>query len=324
MLKYNKKKQVVGVENEDKINWKMLAKREQLSETFIEAHLDQLNWLHISKFQSLSNSFIYTYADRLDWNALSENQALSTNILLDFSDRIRWKKATLNPQLDAEAKLVATYKGNLEKLLQKEQVSVDFLRKYSTYLDWEVVSATQAIPEKHIQTFIEKINFSSLLQHPKAYSEKMLKKYSRHFDKACWLAIVQHQELSENFLQTFEQSIDWPSVAKYQRLSESFIEEYKYLLNWKDIRKYQKHLSDQYLAKHAKFKLEEEYARMTENFLRELADEARLDWQYVSQYSKLSERFIEDFKQKLEVIALRQNTLLTREVRLYVEEKLAA
>jgi hypothetical protein len=54
-------------------------------------------------------------------------------------------------------------------------------------------------------------------------SESFIEKYE---DKVIWLYISQYQTLSKTFIEKFQNEIDWWYVSKYQNLSKEFIEEF--------------------------------------------------------------------------------------------------
>src|SRR3712207_9309191 len=60
-------------------------------------------------------------------------------------------------------------------------------------------------------------------------TEEFMDKYQ---DQLNWGYICQTQKLSENFMRNHENKMVWNFVSKYQTLTESFINDYQNKLNW--------------------------------------------------------------------------------------------
>jgi hypothetical protein len=60
---------------------------------------------------------------------------------------------------------------------------------------------------------------------------------------------VKYQKLSEEFIEKFEDKVDWYWISFSQKLSEQFIEKYKDKVNWRLVNKYQE-LYPEFVAKH--------------------------------------------------------------------------
>jgi len=79
--------------------------------------------------------------------------------------------------------------------------------------------------------------------------ENFVRKYSDNFNWIHWNIISNTFNLSEDFMNEFEDKIIWRIVSRKQKLSECFIEKHSEKLNWNYIYKYQD-LSDKFLEKH--------------------------------------------------------------------------
>ncbi len=124
----------------------------------------------------------------------------------------------------------------------------------------------------------------------------------RFQDKVNWDNIFQYQKLTEEFIEKqikrprgtlfFEY---WDIIIKYQKLSESFIERHKDNLNWYAISKFQK-LSEEFMEKHQDeidWHTISKFQNLSEEFMEKYKD--KLDWLYIAKYQDLSEAFIEKY-----------------------------
>ena len=68
-------------------------------------------------------------------------------------------------------------------------------------------------------------------------------------EKTNWNNIPRYQNLSEKFIEKFEDKVNWYCISIYQTLSEKFIEKFEDKVNWYRISKYQT-LSEKFIEKH--------------------------------------------------------------------------
>lgn len=121
---------------------------------------------------------------------------------------------------------------------------------------WCIILSKPTISEKYIEENIDKIDFNYMeLDY---VSEEFLIKYE---DKVNWVKVYQRNKLSSILIDKHIKNkfyIDnlsyyrgqylsyWDKISKYQILSETFIETYKDRLNWYFINRYQTHLSQEF------------------------------------------------------------------------------
>ena len=111
-----------------------------------------------------------------------------------------------------------------------------------------------------------------------------------------WIALSEHQYLSEDFIREFKDKVNWHRISSCQRLSEEFIREFKDRVNWGCVSKYQ-HLSEDFIRE---FKDDVSWGwvsisqHLSEDFIREFADKVK--WVFISRCQQLSEDFIREFK----------------------------
>ena len=128
---FNAQNEVIDLKNKNKADFKSLAKNNKLSEKFI-----------------LEN------ADFLDWNIICENQVLTPEIMVVCAKKIKWAKIPANSHIGADALLVSKYKGNANKLYEKENLSDDFLRTHKALFDWKD-RRTETARERSYVSFVK-------------------------------------------------------------------------------------------------------------------------------------------------------------------------
>ena len=77
-------------EFQNKVNWYLVSRFQELSEEFIEKFQDKVDWASISVQQKLSESFIEKFQDDISWNCISMKQKLSESFIEKFQDKINW------------------------------------------------------------------------------------------------------------------------------------------------------------------------------------------------------------------------------------------
>jgi hypothetical protein len=85
----------------------------------------------------------------------------------------------------------------------------------------------------------------------KRYTEKVLEEHIDAFNQNDWNNISEHQELSESFIEKYEDKVNWYYISMSQTLSETFIEKHADKISWFLISQYQK-FSIPFIKKHFK------------------------------------------------------------------------
>ena len=122
--------------------------------------------------------------------------------------------------------------------------------------------------------------------------------YKSNFDIE-WLYVFKYNNLSESFMEKFQNKLVFQCISKYQVLSENFIEKYKDRLDWFFVSAYQK-LSESFIEKHkdkVSWAMISKFQKLSEPFIEKHKE--KLDWFYITIYQKLSESFIEKLKDKI-------------------------
>lgn len=89
-------------------------------------------------------------------------------------------------------------------------------------------------------------------------------------------SLSRRENLSEAFIEEFQNEVDWDYINEYQFLSEDFIRKFKDKINWEVISYSQK---------------------LSENFIEEFQN--RVDWFEIIENQDISNEFIEKMKEKI-------------------------
>ena len=131
-------------------------------------------------------------------------------------------------------------------------------------------------PEKELNKTISNLGITKE-DYLKIYLCKDCRKRMIQYSIINWVTISEIPNLSEPFMEKYQDKLDWFSISQYQKLSEPFMEKYKDRLHWFSISQYQK---------------------LSEPFIEKYQD--KLDWFSISIHQKLSEPFIEKYKNKVD------------------------
>lgn len=143
-----------------------------------------------------------------------------------------------------------------------------------------------------------------------------LEKYGYNIDNLTdsdWKHISIYYELSESFIEEFQDRIVWDNISAYQKLSESFIGKFQDKVNWEYISVYQK-LSESFIEEYRNkvdWNHVSVYQNLSESFIEKFQD--KVDWYSISKYQKLSELFIEEYKNKVNWIYISKYQKLSKQ-----------
>lgn len=197
---------------------------------------DTLNWKNISFGSILSEAFIREFEDKVDWEHISQYQKLSEDFIREFRDKVFWNKISEFQVLSEP--MIREFKDCLNwTLVSKFQVlSETFIKEFRAYVDWLDVLVYQDLTEDFIVNIIpiSDINPSKLsfIIHHKKLSNRFIRTFSDNID---WFYISKFRTLSEDFIREFKDKVYWPYISKYQELTEDFIQEFKDQVYWPEI-----------------------------------------------------------------------------------------
>ena len=208
-----------------------------------------------------------------------------------------------------------------EHICLKETLTEDFMRKYSGYLNWKLLSQNQKMSEDFCLEFYDKIDWMTILNRG-FISENFLRNHSNVIK---WDYVSRSQmNLSIDFVREFQDKIEWRGFSfNHYNLPMSFLEEFKNKIDWTNLLYRTKNLDEEFVRKHLT-DLNKTYSfwrdvashiQLSEKFLIEYTE--KLDWRNISQYQTLSEEFIHNYKDKVYWDYIIQRQILTEK---FIEE----
>ena len=162
-----------------------------------------------------------------------------------------------------------TLRGEMQDLPYKLEKRI---KKWKT-CEWEMYPHIYKIKEKHIEKYVKKLNLKYISSCQKL-SCKFIEKYK---DDISWTLISFNQKLNDDFIKKYENELDFIYLPLNNFFSEEMIDRYKDKINWRTLSEYQ-YLSEKILRKYS-YK--------------------DIDWMFVSLFYNLTDKFKDDFKDKL-------------------------
>lgn len=158
---------------------------------------------------------------------------------------------------------------------------IQFIRKYKDYLNWEIISSWQKLTQDAIEEFTNYVVWEKIFCH-QTLSNNFIRKHIDKINDYDWESICNFQNLDEQFLKEYKEHIVWHTIIiKHPDIPETFFED-------KEIKSY---IKMQQLTQRP----------LSEDFIRRHKDEFNAQsWYSISIFSKLSEKFMDEFANYLD------------------------
>ena len=217
----------------DYVDWTFVSRYQTLTHDILEEFADRVAWLYISMYQKLHEHFIEKFADKVNWMAICEYQDISEEFISEHADRINWKTISTHRELSDEFII-----NNLDKLYLAQVV-----RKNT--LSGETMEAILAHPRCDEET----IDAIVITQQPTSefIEQSIIPRFTETYDAWAWISAF--PSLTEDFIDTYADKLDWEKISRCQKLSEKFIEDHIDLVHWDEIVKHQV-LSPEFIIAH--------------------------------------------------------------------------
>ncbi len=241
----------------DKLHWERLSCNEAncLTEAIIRKYEDRWHWPWIWSYQQLSEDFIRAYIHKVEWKYFWKSQVsvLSEQFLREYEEKVNWYMVARLGNVsedfirEFEAKFDSVWDWLALFQCQYARLSEQFIKDFHHKVDWEDARTYQVDYEGNtnfIRRFIPYVNWNLIFgpsnaRQPMQYDEPFLRDFQDKFSKLMWKQISKEQQLSETFMEDFQDQLDWKLLSQYQQLSEDFMRKFKERLNWKLIAKHQ-------------------------------------------------------------------------------------
>lgn len=229
----------------DEIDMRYLSKYQKLSENFIRKNKDRLDWYWISIKQShLTEKFIIEMENYIDWSSVYSFFDLTKEFVKENKFRVNWrevsdmKESVLGHCLrDEEIRQIIFTNDTFNEIIAEhveDGLSIDFIREFKDIFNkkWYYISQMPTLIG-HEEEFKEYIYWKSYIS---SNLEKLPLDFLRkHINDLNINYLVTDEDLKEEFIEEFQDMIDWPSVYRNQHyLSEEFLMKHATKVSMKD------------------------------------------------------------------------------------------
>lgn len=219
-----------------------------LSLDFLERHKNNNQIMEYANYYGIeteTNGFIPINIDFLDWQVVICCRTLTEEFIEKYLSKI------------------SVVNNFWSRLLDLQNLSEKFLRKYCHLPDfpWDIACSCQNMTEEFIKEHFDLINSAGyslgiiLCGQPKLSTQKSVieKKRIRNYDKrndgyfsenflglrlpkchfypSFWISIFSHYNLSLEFIETYQNVIDWEKFSAYAIISPEIMEKFNHKLN---------------------------------------------------------------------------------------------
>ena len=289
--------------------WKAIVWNNELSEEFIEKWEAQIYWEMVGHQKKLSRAFIRKHKDRFGkgWYYICRDRKLSEDFIEEFIDYIVWEKLTYNKLTEGFIRKHIIHMKELGS--DKHDLSEEFIdwldENHPDTLNWCAIvqrkNLSEAFIRRHEKYFIEEDHSTFLFQklnEPYIIElvDKLLPLYGdpvNFWRSDTFKAILNHQEISEEFVLRYENQIPndssgWVKIVHYAPLSENYIRELIARGVFDGEEKYE--WSDSICWSVI---LQNKHLQLSEDFFREYIDKIR--WRTMNDHYEFSEKFKKDY-----------------------------
>lgn len=232
----------------DKLNWRKVSDHQKnLTESFIRENAERVHWDRISQRIQMSEDFIDEFKDKVTWDYIwSYQRKLSSKFIenhLSCCERVDWNRIVMYQRLTDDFMKKHIDDLSIGNVIEYQKLKLDMVEFIESYI--------KTLPEKDRANNEEKILCYKIEKFD--VTEKEMLRYiklrgNRGWGGKGWWIILQHQKLSEEFLEKNYDKIknDYNSINdlwRHQKLSEEFLKKHKKDVKWdkvKDNRKIKK------------------------------------------------------------------------------------
>lgn len=192
---------------------------EALLRKYIEnTPIEKIDFNILTLKQNLPDDIIEKYEKHLDWNDVSQEQLLKIQTIAKYHDKINWSLLPLNIKtqyLFNDSFVLIFQKENIwDNIGLMDKVTIECLWEFKNLITnkgWLTIIEHKQLPIDKIEDFIN--NIMPELNINEEHSE-------------CWNIISINQQLSEEFIEKYQDKIIWASVSLFQDLSWEFLQKF--------------------------------------------------------------------------------------------------
>ena len=151
-----------------------------------------------------------------------------------------------DPNLNPFVEMVAPVMDWM-KIIDEYSVEEEVIEKFSQYMDWDSVAMNQKLSDRFIMDHIDVLDMNFIVLYQKVSLSIVEKEIGKIRNGILGKANIY---LTEKFMRTYPEKINWNLACIHQDMSEEFIDEMQDYVNWKFISMYQD-LSEEFIEKHS-------------------------------------------------------------------------
>ncbi len=197
-------------ENNEKIDWNLLVKTQELTAHVLQKYKKKLPWKNIYVQQRLPDEYILMNSREIIWDLIIYNKKYDDNFFEEWAEFINWKK-----------------------LAEIRKLSFRLIEQFHFKIGWKLICQTQKLSEEFISANIKKIQWSELSYNLADYSINFIKKYE---NKISWKNASESENLPLEIIEEFQHKVDWSSVCKDNKnLNFDFVIKYRHRIKFEHV-----------------------------------------------------------------------------------------
>lgn len=308
-------KEIYKMNKGNKDYWKFLIQNTKLEDKVILDNITNIDVNFLVKRQKLSNevlqdeTFLKIVKDRKIYNIIIIDQILDEKMLdfyLETFDNICWDNICKYQSLNIDFMERNVEKLSWDFISEHQFMTLEFIVKHKDNINWKLMSENVKLEFLFNDSFLEIFSdygISDILIWSKNISDTYLIDNLYKLDQKKLIELLEYRSLNEEILQKIVSKYDevdiFSSIAKYQNLSIDFINEHFQKFNLNDIIENQK-ISIDFIKSNIKninLRKISYNDNLDEDLLIDIYDadgilEEELDWDYISEFSELSDKAI--------------------------------
>ncbi len=288
------------VEHRDELDWVLLCKNQRFGEEFLlrEEVQDKIqeNIDLIVEFQFLPEEFITQYVENRDpkdvkWRSLCKRQRLTEDFMRKYKDHLDWHLVS-----------------------QEQWMTLEFIMEFvdidenGVGIHWEVLPTNQELE------YLLNDGFVILFQNKDIWgnigwirnmTEECVERFKDKIPLQGWIDLLGNKRFTTEFVEKLVQELEmnddlWEAISSGQRLNQEFMERYQDELNWFELSLHQKFDIDFIFKMKDKISLNNLSMNdcLNEQMIEQISEKEdefddELDWVFISEYGNISKEFAE-------------------------------
>lgn len=338
-----------------KSDFRMIAKRQSLSENFIVKYKNHLNIPYISYDVVPSDEFIEQFKNQIRWESFATIR-LPKEFIIKYDEFLDLRSVAYQNDIPLcvieknihrihnnhgnywnqplSEYIVDKYTSNFslaDTPINALNFSEEFLVKYANIIGWTLISSWGNLKESFIDKYHDKVDWHMIVYEQKL-SDTFVEKYKHRIEQSAisnhieinllWNFILWKPTISEEYMEIHIDKIIWDfgfGIESYniKQLSEQFSIKYENKIDWCYMYRWAK-IPESVIIRH----INNNFNNCKDNWsvdsfhVNWVSNEIYIYWNYISRFPNLSESFIETYQDRLNWYYIdRYQTHLSREFR---------